>query len=199
MSEKTTRENIVKAADNLFYRNGFDHTSFADIAEVVNISRGNFYFHFKSKDEILEAVIELRAANTARMLDGWEKADPTPAGRLRQFIDMLVRNRTDIKRSGCPVGSLCTELAKLGHASQKDAGEIFGLFRNWLKVQFEALGRDRDADGLALHLLARSQGVAMLANALKDDQFVHEEVRQMHAWLDALAGAKGSNQKPKRK
>ena len=38
-----TREHIVRAADELFYQQGFDHTSFADIAKAVNISRGNFY------------------------------------------------------------------------------------------------------------------------------------------------------------
>ncbi|MDD9913854.1 MAG: helix-turn-helix domain containing protein, partial [Rhodospirillaceae bacterium] len=37
----------------LFYRHGFDHTSFADIAEAVQISRGNFYYHFRTKDDIL--------------------------------------------------------------------------------------------------------------------------------------------------
>ena len=54
MSHRSTRETIVEAADDLFYRQGFEHTSFSDIAERVQISRGNFYYHFKSKDEILE-------------------------------------------------------------------------------------------------------------------------------------------------
>ena len=38
MSEKTTRDEIVAAADLLFYRKGYEHTSFADIADVVKIS-----------------------------------------------------------------------------------------------------------------------------------------------------------------
>ena len=193
MIEKSTRANIVAAADDLFYRRGFTHTSFADIADIVGISRGNFYFHFKSKDEILEAVIELRLANTALMLEQWEHAGKTPVGRIRQFIDMLTTNQIDIKRSGCPIGSLCTELAKLNHASQKEANRLFTLFRSWLRSQFEALGRKRDADALAMHILARSQGIATLANALRDDQFIREEVRQMHAWLDSCV-----NPKPKR-
>ena len=46
------------AADRLFYRQGYEHTSFADIADAVRISRGNFYYHFKTKDEILDAVID---------------------------------------------------------------------------------------------------------------------------------------------
>jgi TetR/AcrR family transcriptional repressor of nem operon len=201
MIEKSTRENIVTAADDLFYRRGFTHTSFADIADVVGISRGNFYFHFKSKDEILDAVIELRLANTAQMIKQWERAGETPVGRIRQFVDMLTTNQSDIKQSGCPVGSLCTELAKLNHASQREANKLFTLFRNWLRSQFEALGRKHDADALAMHILARSQGVATLANALKDNRFIQEEVRQMHAWLDSCvesATPRAANAKPKR-
>lgn len=201
MIKKLTRANIVTAADDLFYRQGFTHTSFTDIADVVGISRGNFYFHFKSKDEILDAVIELRLANTAQMLEQWECAGETPIGRIRQFINMLMTNQADIKRSGCPVGSLCIELAKLNHSSQKEANKLFTLFRNWLRSQFEALGGKHDADALAMHILARSQGVATLASALKDDRFIMEEVRQMHAWLDSCvesATLRAANAKPKR-
>ncbi|TNF20020.1 MAG: TetR/AcrR family transcriptional regulator, partial [Pseudomonadales bacterium] len=57
MTGMTTRERIVSEADRLFYERGYEHTSFADIADAVGISRGNFYYHFKSKDEILDAVI----------------------------------------------------------------------------------------------------------------------------------------------
>lgn len=68
MTSPTTREQIVEAADRLFYEHGYARTSFADIAGAVQISRGNFYYHFKTKDEILDAVIALRLANTRRML-----------------------------------------------------------------------------------------------------------------------------------
>src|SRR5689334_9617097 len=184
MREPSTRERIVAAADRLFYRRGFEHTSFADIADAVKISRGNFYHHFKSKDEILDAVIAARLHDTAALLGRWEHAGHDPVARIRSFIDMLVANRTDIKRHGCPVGTLCTELAKLGHAARTDANELFMLFRTWLRHQLVALGRAADADRLALHLLARSQGIAVLASAFHDDEFIRHEVRALHAWLD---------------
>ena len=38
-----------------------------------------------------------------------------------------------------------------------------------------------------MHLLARSQGVAALANACHDEAFIRREVGQMHAWLDTFA------------
>lgn len=183
MADMTTRDHIVAAADHLFYRQGYEHTSFSDIADEVQISRGNFYYHFKSKDEILDAVIVTRLSNTAQMLEQWEREGKNPAERLRSFIHMLVANRADIKRYGCPVGTLCSELAKLNHASQDDASKLFTLFRTWLRRQFVALGRAQDADALAMHLLARSQGVATLANAFHDDKFVGHEVELMRDWL----------------
>jgi TetR/AcrR family transcriptional regulator, transcriptional repressor for nem operon len=186
MSNLTTREQIVEAADQLFYQQGFEHTSFADIADAVQISRGNFYHHFKSKDEILDAVITVRLANTRKMLDRWEIEGKTPADRIRSFINILIANRAKIKRYGCPVGTLCTELAKLGHGARREANELFSLFRMWLRRQFELLGRKSDADELAMHVLARTQGAATLAAAFRDEKFLRKEAQLMHEWLDGV-------------
>jgi TetR/AcrR family transcriptional regulator, transcriptional repressor for nem operon len=188
MNAKTTRDHIVEAADRLFYRQGYEHTSFSDIGDVVQISRGNFYYHFKTKDEILDAVIDARAANTQKMLDQWEIEGKEPADRIYSFIHMLIANRADIKRYGCPVGTLCTELAKLNHAAQPEANNLFKLFRTWLRRQFTLLGREADADILAMHLLARSQGVATLASAFHDEKFIRQEVKQMSDWLKSCTG-----------
>lgn len=185
MREKTTRDHIVEAADQLFYRQGYEHTSFSDIADVVQLSRGNFYYHFKTKDEILDAVIGARLANTRTMLERWENEGEHPADRIRSFIHILVANRADIKRYGCPVGTLCSELAKLNHAAQAEANLLFTLFRTWLRRQFTLLGRKADADDLAMHLLARSQGVATLANAFNDEKFIRQEVKLMCDWLES--------------
>jgi len=185
MGDRTTRDQIVEAADRLFYRHGYEHTSFSDIAGVVRISRGNFYYHFRTKDEILDAVVGARLAATRQMLERWEIEGAIPADRIRRFIDILIVNRADIKRYGCPVGTLCTELAKLNHTSRSEANELFTLFRTWLRRQFELLGRKKDADALAMHLLARSQGVATLASAFHDEKFIRLEVKQMYEWLQS--------------
>ncbi len=184
-SDMSTRDHIVDAADQLFYRQGYEHTSFSDIADAVRITRGNFYYHFKSKDEILQAVIEARLANTRKMLEQWETEGQQPADRIRSFIHMLIANRSHIKRYGCPVGTLCTELAKLNHAAQAEANMLFTLFRAWLRRQFTLLGRKAEADALAMHLLVRSQGVATLASAFNDEKFIKQEVKQMDDWLSA--------------
>lgn len=186
MSAASTRRQIVAAADRLFYEHGFEATSFADIALAVRISRGNFYYHFRTKDEILDAVISLRLAKTRAMLDAWEAESAAPADRVRSFIHILVVNRASIMRHGCPVGTLCSELAKLDHAARGDASRLFTLFRDWLARQFAGWAPEADADALAMHVLARSQGIAALANAFHDDAFIRREVDGLCAWLEGL-------------
>jgi len=187
MAHGVTRQQIVEAADDLFYRQGFEHTSFADIAKVVNISRGNFYHHFKTKDDILDAVIKTRLDRTQHMLADWEEEGTTPKDRIKRYIKILLTNWSMIKDYGCPVGTLCTELAKLNHASKAEANKVFTLFRLWLKNQFSQLGHRQDADALAMRVLSWSQGVATLGNTFDDYKYVKQEVEKMCGWLDTLS------------
>jgi hypothetical protein len=96
-------------------------------------------------------------------------------------------NQAPIMRHGCPVGTLCTELSKLGHPLESEARALFELFQDWLRRQFRAAGHGREAEALAMHVLAFSQGVAVMAQAFRDPRFVQREVRAMTAWLDNLA------------
>ncbi|MET3667780.1 AcrR family transcriptional regulator [Caulobacter sp. 1776] len=185
MSAADTRGQIVEAADRLFYERGFEATSFGDISSVTGLSRGNFYYHFKTKDEILEAVIERRLVDRSAMIRAWEGGQP--ADRISRFIEILLVNQTKIMAYGCPIGTLCVELSRLGHAAAPASVGLFGLFRDWLRRQFEALGRSEDADALAMHVLMRSQGVATLAATFKDEDFVRREVDDLKTWLAAQA------------
>ncbi|WP_170427779.1 TetR/AcrR family transcriptional regulator [Ruegeria arenilitoris] len=186
MSDINTSEQIVQVADELFYQNGYAQTSFADIAKAVRISRGNFYYHFKTKDQILKAVIDLRLSRTRQMLDEWEQDLPDPKHRIGQFIGILIMNRAKIMRYGCPVGTLSTELSKLEHAAQDDANLLFDLFRDWLERQFCVAGRPEDAPELAMRLLAQSQGIATLSQAYQDEAFINREVQHLNSWLNHL-------------
>lgn len=188
MNAVSRRDQIIEAADQLFYQQGYEHTSFAHIADIVRISRGNFYHHFKTKDEILDAVINRRLAKTQAMLDQWEVEGDTAVERVGSFINILIMNLANIRRFGCPIGSLTTELTKLNHPAQEDANKLFTLFRYWLNQQFRQLGhKKKAADRLTMHLLARSQGIATLASAFNDEAFIRSEVKQLYKWLDVVA------------
>ncbi|MCG8493719.1 MAG: TetR/AcrR family transcriptional regulator [Sneathiellales bacterium] len=186
MGKQETRDRIVEKADDLFYQQGFEKTSFADIADQVGISRGNFYHHFKSKDDILTAVIDRRMEKTKGMLKDWERETQSPAERIGCYIQILIANQAKIRLYGCPVGTLTAELSKLDHLAQEDAARIFTLFRNWLKRQFQQMGFTDRADEHALHIVGRSQGVATLYQAYKDDTYLNKEVQDMKSWLATL-------------
>lgn len=182
-----TRDRIIATADALFYAHGYAATSFMDIAQALGISRGNFYYYFKTKDEILAAVIEFRLTRTRALLDAWSQEEGNPAARVGRFIQMLIDNQVPIMAHGCPVGTLCAELAKLDHPAQPQARALFTLFRDWLRAQFDALGQGARADALALHALMRSQGIAMLATAFRDPVLLGQEVAALRAWLADLS------------
>lgn len=193
MPVSSTRELIVEKADSHFYEGGYEATSFAEIAAALGISRGNFYHHFKTKDDILDAVIALRMDRTRAMLNGWEAHGDGPRERILSFIHLLITDRAKIMAFGCPVGTLSSELAKLDHVAHGRAAEIFGMFRDWLANQFRALGAGDRADALALHLLARSQGVAVMATAFRDETFIRSEVAEIEQWLATLPNLSPSN------
>lgn len=56
--EKKTKERIFEAAIDLFAEKGFNATSMREIAETVGIKKASMYSHYKSKDEILEKILE---------------------------------------------------------------------------------------------------------------------------------------------
>ncbi|MDR0928353.1 MAG: TetR/AcrR family transcriptional regulator [Oscillospiraceae bacterium] len=57
----TRREQILMAAEGLFYRKGFEQTSIQDILDALRLSKGGLYHHFTSKLALLEAICDMRA------------------------------------------------------------------------------------------------------------------------------------------
>lgn len=59
VKEAQERKNeILDVAGRLFAAKGYDHTSTNDILEEIGIARGTLYYHFKSKEDILDAMID---------------------------------------------------------------------------------------------------------------------------------------------
>jgi hypothetical protein len=97
---------------------------------------------------------------------------------------MLESRRDDVIQSGCPIGSLSTELAKDDTELHEISRQAFVLLRDWLGSQFENLGLP-NADDLAMDLLAKIQGVTVLACAFKDVGFVERSHREIKDWINA--------------
>ena len=181
-----TRDEIIEAAKALFYRRGYAQTSFSDIVSYTGIQRGNIYHYFKTKDDILDAVIEQRAREYKTTLSAWGKALPDPRDRLRRFVQMVVSNKENLSRYGCPIGSLNTELGKEANTRKESARQLFDLFRDWLTVQFSALDGPQQARARAMHLLGRAEGISLMGHVYNDPDFITAETEILEQWIDAL-------------
>jgi AcrR family transcriptional regulator len=179
------RQRIIEAANQLFYQRGFNQTSFSDVADAAKIPRGNFYYYFKSKDDILSAVVDYRIEMIKAQLAQWEQEFPEPRARLQRLITMLRNSAKDLARYGCPMGSLNIELGKAQPALKAKARKMFNLYRDWIAVQFKALGHP-EPEAMALHILARAQGLAVLTQVYADTTFLNVELDQMQAWLEKV-------------
>jgi TetR/AcrR family transcriptional repressor of nem operon len=187
MGEKgeSNRRRIVEAANELFYHKGYNQTSFSDIADASGLSRGNFYYYFKTKDDILDAVIDYRLDGIRAMLTEWEQTIPEPRDRLKRYVKILLNEEDDLLRYGCPVGSLTVELSKTQLAQQSRAREMFDAFQEFLRRQFAFLGyTESQAHAHALDLLARTQGASLITNVYSDPGFLHRQVQNTYSWLD---------------
>jgi AcrR family transcriptional regulator len=90
------RQELIRAAAQLFRRKGFDATSTRDIAAAVGMHSGSPFYHFKSKGELLHAVMEegMRAA-IAQQADALSKAEQTTTDP-RWLLATLIRNQFDV-------------------------------------------------------------------------------------------------------
>ena len=182
-----TRQRIVEAANRLFYHKGYNQTSFSDVVDAAGVPRGNIYYYFKTKDEILEAAIRYRVERISLMLEGWNGTYRTPIERLQRFIAILTNSADAIMRYGCPMGTLNTELGKDQDALQEQAENLFKLFESWLSDQFAELGFAGRARELALRLMAHGQGISVMAHVHSDPAFLARETAHLRNWLDRLA------------
>jgi len=181
-----TRNDIVECARQLIYEHGYDGTSFSDIVEASGLYRGNIYHYFKTKDEILKAVVERHLEEYRALLSYWDQEYADPKARLRAFVDMLTGRGAELVEYGCPIGSLNTELAKDRRDLQQGARALFDLFRDWLHARFSELGRKAEAESMALHLLGRAQGIAVISHVYQDTKLLRRETSQLQAWIDRL-------------
>lgn len=175
-----TRLYIINTADDLFYHQGYSNTSFANIVDKTGLSKGNITYHFNSKKNILKAIIEKRTANIEQLLATWDQAHSDPLLRLIYFCDMLVTEQEDLKRYGCPIGTLTSEFSKNEPELYHITLPLFQSFRHWLKQQFLLLNYSAiQADEKGMALLARAQGIAILTHAFKDKDFLTREIDKL--------------------
>jgi AcrR family transcriptional regulator len=179
------RERLVASAGELLHRRGAEAPTLAEIAHAADVPPGNVYYYFKTRDDLVRAVIEARA-DEVRALQTPIEGRSTPRLRLKA----LTRSWTDVAdlvvAFGCPIGSLASDLSRRDDGLGVEAAGLINLMIDWAAGQFRLMGR-RDARDLATTLLAGVQGAAVLANALQDPKLLTRETRRLERWIDDLA------------
>src|SRR5437667_11467984 len=98
---RSTREAILKAASRLIHVHGYNHTSLDDVLRESGVSKGNFYYYFKSKEDlgyaILDQFVEIFLERTIEpcSLDGGD----APQDQIRYFLRRVLelqRQRNDV-------------------------------------------------------------------------------------------------------
>jgi len=178
------RERLIAAACQAVYEHGIEKTTLADIAAAAGIPLGNVYYYFKTKDDIIQAVIDVRLGKIRAQLTAIEDEYDNPAGRLKALFGALGEQAGSIARYGCPDGSLCMELDKrVGNPTL--AAQLIRAPLDWVERQFLDMGRP-DAADLAIQVIARYQGTALLTNTFRDPDLMAREADRIAQWIDAL-------------
>jgi TetR/AcrR family transcriptional regulator, transcriptional repressor for nem operon len=179
------RERLVTAASQLIYRRGVTSTTLADIADAGDVPVGNVYYYFKTKEDIVGAVVQAHAERLASTLADLQGRHRTPKARLKALVDVLAAPADETALYGCPYGSLAAELAKRANGTDQLAAPLITIPLDWAEQQFRALGR-RDAHDLAVELVAAYQGSALLTSALAQPDLITRQARRLHRWIDGL-------------
>ena len=179
------RERLVAAAVQTLHEQGVEHTTLADIAKAADVPVGGVYYYFKTKDDVVAAVIAAHAEQIRTTLALIDAHHRSPKSRLKAFVREFTAQSEMVAQYGCPLGGLCSELGKRVKQSSFTEAELMRLPIAWAEQQFRSLGR-HDAHDLALDLLAAYEGSALLANTLRDPDVLSRAALRLDRWIDTL-------------
>jgi TetR/AcrR family transcriptional repressor of nem operon len=178
------RERLIASAVELIYREGVERPTLAQIAEAAGVPPGNVYYYFKTKDELIEAVLESRAADVGEMLASLERRR-TPAARLKGLVQNWLDATDMVVAHGCPLGTLSVAVNDHGDGLDGQTSKLFSSVVEWVEEQFREMGL-RDAKDHALTMLSIVEGAALLANAFGDRDLLVSQMHRLERWIDSL-------------
>jgi AcrR family transcriptional regulator len=179
------RERLIAAAARLLHEQGIERTTLADIAKAADVPAGNVYYYFKTKDEVIAAVIDAHAQQIKVTLAAIDAHHRSPKSRLKALVREFTGQSEMVAQHGCPMGSLCSELGKRVQQPSPVAAELMRLPIEWAEEQFRSLGRP-DAHDLALDLMAAYEGRVLLANTMSDPGVLSGAAQRLNRWIDSL-------------
>ncbi len=183
-----TRDQILDAASRLIYLRGYHSTSLDDVLRESGVGKGNFYYYFRSKEELGFAIIDRLVHGFAeRTLEpAFADAAADPVAQIHDFLERILDNQRQRNCvGGCPMGNLASELSDVHEGFRK---RLAGIFLRWRVRLTGALERgqvtgrlrmDFDPVGLGQFIVAALEGAILLTKVSKDISVMEQCVEHL--------------------
>jgi AcrR family transcriptional regulator len=189
-SQATTRDRIVQAAMELFWRKGYGSTSISDILETAKVNSGSLYYFFKGKQELLVAVLEsYRDGIDAMLLEPSWGGVEDPVEKIFALLGTYRRLLVETDCFyGCPIGSLALEL----HEPDPEVRELIAAnFANWTGavrgcLEQAGLKEGTDLQALSELVLTVMEGAVMQTRTYRDIGHYDRAVEQLSRYFGCL-------------
>lgn len=151
-----TRRRLLKSAFGVFARNGYDRATVDEIVRDAGFSKGAFYVHFNSKEDLFWAMLEDRATSLQEAVLAVVSPDATLRGNIRSLLVAIF----DIEEQDPEWPATFTEF--LAHAGRNPEvrDRLAAIFDDWHRFIAEMLKFSREAgqvrEDLEIDLLARA-------------------------------------------
>ncbi|MEM1182017.1 MAG: TetR/AcrR family transcriptional regulator [Acidobacteriota bacterium] len=170
----STRERIVEAAARLFHEQGYQGTGISTILREAGANPGSLYHFFRTKDDLLRAVLEhYEHLLQPVVLGPVESAESDPIERIFKLLEWYRAGMVETGcRLGCPLGNLALEVSDT-HPEVRPGIEVNMVnwragIRRWLDAAGDRLPADCDRDALAFFVLTVMEGGLLQARAASD-------------------------------
>src|SRR6059036_2752859 len=128
---------VNQAARRLIHVHGYNHTSLDDVLRESGVGKGNFYYHFKSKEELGYAILDQIIASF--LAETLAPCFSDPEGRalaqIRCFFDRVLETQRERNCvGGCPLGNMALELSDVHEGFRARLASVFSAWRERLTL-----------------------------------------------------------------
>ena len=135
---RSKRDLIITTALARFRSSGILGSTLQDISTASGVPLGNLYYYFKTRDELVLAVLdacEQELSELLARLDGH-----APPDWLGAYFDWLLNSSAEASTLGCPFGTLATELRAINDPAAPRAARTVETYRTAVRTQVQQLG-----------------------------------------------------------
>ena len=162
-----SRERLLEAASDLAYQDGVG-IGVEALCKAAGVSKRSMYQLFDSKDELLAAGLEQRAARIKASLIPPAGAELSPREAIMYVFERLEESALQPRYKGCPYLAIQVELKDTEHPASKVASRLKREQQDFFQRQAELGGAD-DAEFLARQLILIFDGASARAGIRADD------------------------------